>query len=58
VLNWLATTYAVAGEAHPAPFTPGEVTQARHTPLVNVQATRSEVVRALEASGPAPSQSY
>jgi len=58
VLNWLATTYAVAGEARPAAFTPGEVTQARHTPLVNVLATRSEVVRALEASGPAPSQSY
>ncbi|HUA90641.1 MAG TPA: cytochrome c, partial [Steroidobacteraceae bacterium] len=25
VLNWLATTYAVAGEARPAAFTPGEV---------------------------------
>jgi cytochrome c553 len=58
VLNWLAATYAVTGEAHAAPFTAAEVTQARHTPLVNVLATRSEVVRALEASGPAPSQSY
>jgi hypothetical protein len=58
VLNWLATTYAPAGETPPAAFSLEEVTRIRHTPLADVQATRREVVRALSASGPAPSLDY
>jgi len=58
VLNWLAVTYPAAGQAAPAPFTLDEVTRARRTPLADVQARRSEVVRALAASGPAPAAGY
>lgn len=58
VLNWLAARDAVAGEAPAAPFTVTEVTAVRHTPLVNVLATRREVVAALAATGPAPPQEY
>ena len=58
VLNWLSQTYPVAAEPPPAPFTVEEVTRVRHTPLANVLATRSEVVRSLAASGSAPAASY
>ena len=58
VLNWLATTYGVSGEAVPAAFTVEEVTQVRHQPLASVLATRTAVVQALSASGPAPAPSY
>jgi len=58
VLNWLAETYAVAGEPRPAPFSVDEVTRARHTPLVNVLETRRAVLRALAATGPAPASDY
>jgi cytochrome c553 len=58
VLNWLAVTYAVAGDVPPVPFTVEEVAGARHTPLANVLETRGEVVRALATSGPAPAPEY
>ena len=58
VLNWLAATYAPPGEAPPVAFSTEEVTRIRHTPLADVQATRREVVRALAASGAAPSSDY
>ncbi len=58
VLNWLASTYATPGEAAPAAFSTEEVTRTRHTPLADVQGTRREVVRALAASGAAPSPDY
>lgn len=58
VLNWLAATYAVAGEPHPSPFSVDEVSRARHTPLANVLETRRAVVRALAATGPAPAPDY
>lgn len=58
VLNWLATTYAPPGETAPAAFSTEEVTRTRHTPLADVQGTRRAVVRALAASGPAPSPDY
>lgn len=58
VLNWLAQRYAAAGERPATPFTVGEVTRLRHTPLANVLATRAEVVRALAASGPSPPDKY
>jgi cytochrome c553 len=58
VLNWLAERYAPAGEPPAAPFTVAEVTRVRHTPLANVLATRTEVVRALAASGPSPPDKY
>lgn len=58
VLNWLAERYPAAGGAQPAPFTPGEVQRARHTPLADVQVTRREVIRALAATGPAPAAQY
>jgi cytochrome c553 len=58
VLNWLAVTYAAAGETPPAAFSTEEVTRIRHTPLPDVQATRREVLRALSASGPAPALDY
>jgi cytochrome c553 len=58
VLNWLAETYALPAEPPPAPFSTEEVTRTRHTPLADVQARRREVVRALAASGAAPSPDY
>jgi cytochrome c553 len=58
VLNWLAETYAPAGDTPPAAFSTEEVTRSRHTPLADVQATRRAVVRALAASGPAPASDY
>ncbi|MBS0367202.1 MAG: cytochrome c [Proteobacteria bacterium] len=58
VLNWLAQTYLAAGDPAPRPFTVGEVSASRHRPLANVQERRAEVVRALAASGPAPSLKY
>ena len=58
VLNWLAERDAAAGEARPAPFTAAEVASVRRIPLANVLATRHEVVAALAATGPAPSQEY
>ncbi len=58
VLNWLAASYPAAGDAPAAPFTAEEVARTRHTPLVNVLATRREVVRKLAASGDAPKPDY
>jgi mono/diheme cytochrome c family protein len=58
VLNWLAERYGAADSPAPAPFTEAEVARARHTPLINVQATRREVVQKLAADGPAPSPQY
>src|SRR5262249_23013913 len=50
VFNWLATTYPAPGQPPPRPFTVAEVTNARHMPLANVQATRIEVLKSLAAS--------
>jgi hypothetical protein len=58
VLNWLAARDAAAADAEPAPFTAAEVALVRRIPLTNVLATRHEVVAALAATGPAPSQEY
>jgi cytochrome c553 len=59
VLNWLAVTYDSSPSAHqPAPFTSDEVSLLRRQPLVSVLATRSEVVRNLANTGPAPSARY
>jgi len=58
VLNWLADRYRNPADPVPEPFTPEEVAQVRHVPLADVQATRREVVRALAASGAAPSSEY
>jgi mono/diheme cytochrome c family protein len=59
VLNWIAERYAVPGGApRPTAFTAAEVAGIRHVPLVNVQATRREVVRALAAAGSAPPTDY
>lgn len=58
VLNWLAERYGAPSEPSPAPFTTEEVTRVRHTPLVNVQVTRREVVRSLSTSGAAPALEY
>jgi hypothetical protein len=57
VLNWLAVTYD-ASQSTIAPFTSEEVAKLRHTPLVSVLAARSEVIRNLAATGPAPSIQY
>ena len=58
VLNWLAARFAAPGEPAPAPFSAAEVTSVRHTPLVDVQARRREVVRSLAATGTAPAAQY
>jgi mono/diheme cytochrome c family protein len=58
VLNWLAARFPAAQATAPADFSVAEVTQARHTPLANVQATRREVLRQLAASGTAPATDY
>ena len=58
VLNWLAESYGAPGEPRPVPFTVDEVTQARRTPLADVQAQRREVIRALAATGAAPAAKY
>ncbi len=58
VLNWLATRFPSAGAAPPAAFTTEEVTQARRTPLPDVQVRRHEVIRALAATGAAPEIQY
>ncbi|HET9330767.1 MAG TPA: cytochrome c [Steroidobacteraceae bacterium] len=58
VLNWLADSYGASGVPRPVPFTVDEVTRVRRTPLVDVQARRREVVRALAATGPAPPTGY
>lgn len=59
VLNWLAQSFS-ADELSTgvALFTPAEVNGARHSPLSSVLATRREVVRALQATGHAPPESY
>jgi mono/diheme cytochrome c family protein len=60
VLNWLAETFdgdELAQNSVPL-FSIAEVTGLRHSPLPAVLATRREVVRALEATGPAPPPSY
>jgi mono/diheme cytochrome c family protein len=58
VLNWLAERYRSPDDPRPEPFTVQEVTAVRRTPLADVHARRSEVVRALAASGAAPAGSY
>jgi len=58
VLNWLAESYGPPGAPGPVPFTVDEVTRVRRTPLVDVQARRREVIRALAAIGPAPAIAY
>jgi cytochrome c553 len=59
VLNWLARSFSAEDLSADVPlFTPAEVTSARHSPLSSVLATRREVVRALEATGHAPPESY
>jgi mono/diheme cytochrome c family protein len=59
VLNWLAKTYAAEELSASVPlFTTEEVTRTRHSPLASVLATRREVVKALEATGHAPPESY
>lgn len=58
VLNWLAESYGAPGEPRPVPFTVDELTRVRHTPLVDVQARRREVVRSLTATGAAPPAQY
>jgi len=60
VLNWLAQTFdgdELAQSSSPL-FSTSEVTGLRHSPLPSVLAKRREVVRALEATGPAPPESY
>jgi mono/diheme cytochrome c family protein len=59
VLNWIAERYGAPGGApRSTPFTVAEVAGIRRVPLVNVQATRREVVRALAAAGSAPPADY
>jgi cytochrome c553 len=58
VLNWLAERYRSPDDPRPEPFTVQEVTAVRRTPLADVHARRSEVVRALAASGASPASSY
>jgi mono/diheme cytochrome c family protein len=58
VLNWLAERYGEPGAPRPAPFTVEEVTRVRRNPLADVQIRRREVIRTLEASGPAPAAAY
>ena len=58
VLNWLAESYGAPGGPRPVPFTVDEVTRVRHTPLVDVQARRREVIRAQAATGAAPATQY
>ena len=59
VLNWLAKSFSADELTADVPlFTPAEVTGARHSPLSAVLATRREVVRALQATGHAPPESY
>ena len=59
VLNWLAERFPpAAGAPQSAPFTAAEVSELRRTPLADVKERRREVVRALAASGPAPSANY
>ena len=59
VLNWLAQTFDANELSTAVPlFSPSEVTGSRHTPLPSVLAARSEVIRALAATGPAPATDY
>lgn len=59
VLNWLAQTYNAQEISADMPrFTTAEVARVRRSPLPSVLAARSAVVRALAASGPAPSAQY
>jgi mono/diheme cytochrome c family protein len=59
VLNWLAVTYDSSASANQlAPFTSTEVSLLRHQPLISVLATRSQVVRNLANTGPAPLVRY
>lgn len=58
VLNWLAERYRSAEDPRPEPFTEQEVAAVRHTPLVDVQARRREVVGALSATGTTPAATY
>jgi hypothetical protein len=59
VLNWLAGH--LDGEELPSNvplFTVEEVSRSRHSPLAAVKDTRTQVVRDLAASGPAPPATY
>ena len=59
VLNWLAKNFAADELSSTVPlFTPEEVTASRHSPLASVLAARSEVIRDLATTGPAPSTNY
>jgi len=58
VLNWLAERYRSPEDPPPEPFTVQEVSAVRRTPLADVHARRSEVVRALAASGASPASTY
>jgi cytochrome c553 len=60
VLNWLAQTFDrdELTQNNVPPFSTAEVTGSRHSPMPSVLATRSVVVRDLEATGPAPPASY
>ncbi len=55
VLNWVARTYDAAElSSRTPPFTAAEVTRVRRSPLASVQATRSAVVKSLEAAAAPP----
>lgn len=60
VLNWLAQTFDgdELAKSHAPPFSTAEVTDARHSPLPSVLATRRAVVNDLAATGLAPPVSY
>ena len=58
VLNWVAATFNAGEPVGAASFTTAEVARSRRHPLASVLATRRTVVRALAATGPAPSEDY
>jgi mono/diheme cytochrome c family protein len=58
VLNWLCEQYRNPADPRPTPFSADEVSAARHIPLANVRATRSQVVQKLATDGPAPVAQY
>jgi cytochrome c553 len=58
VLNWLAERYRLAADPAPRPFSRGEVSGARRTPLADVQARRQVVLHDLALSGNAPEARY
>lgn len=59
VLNWVAAHFGAAQLPASAPlFTAQEVAAQRRTPMVSVQATRSQVVKDLAAGGSALDEHY